>query len=109
MFILMYFMGNKDYFIEKYSVWGYGIVNNNEFYRLITGTFLHGGIEHYLFNMYALYIIGSQMEGFLGRWKYLTVYIYSALIGSLFSIIFNGIIPSVGASGAIFGLMGSLL
>ena len=48
------------------------------------------------------------MEGFLGRWKYLGVYLFSALIGSLFSIIFNTI-PSVGASGAIFGLLGSLL
>lgn len=108
-FILMYFMGNEDNYIENYSVWGYGIVKDHEFYRLITGTFLHGGIEHYIFNMYSLYIIGSQMESFLGRWKYLGVYLYSALIGSLFSIIFNGMIPSVGASGAIFGLLGSLI
>ena len=108
-FILMYFMGNEDNYIENYSVWGYGIVKDHEFYRLITGTFLHGGIEHYIFNMYSLYIIGSQMESFLGRWKYLGVYLYSALIGSLFSIIFNGMIPSVGASGAIFGLLRSLI
>lgn len=109
LFVLMYFMGNEDYYIENYSVWGYGIVKNNEFYRLITGAFLHGGIEHYIFNMYSLYIIGSQMESFLGWWKYLAVYLYSALIGSLFSIIFNGMVPSVGASGAIFGLLGSLI
>ena len=109
LFILMYFMGNEDSYINDYSVWGYGIVKNHEFYRLITGTFLHGGIEHYFFNMYSLYIIGSQMESFLGWWKYLAVYLYSALIGSLFSIIFNGMVPSVGASGAIFGLLGSLL
>jgi len=108
-FILMFFMGNEDSYIENYSVWGYGIVKNHEFYRLITGAFLHGGVEHYFFNMYSLYIIGSQMESFLGWWKYLIVYLFSALIGSLFSIIFNGMIPSVGASGAIFGLLGSLL
>lgn len=107
-FILMYMMNNEDYYIEKYSVWGYGIVNNGEYYRLLTGAFLHGGLSHYLINMYSLYIIGSQMEGFLGRSKYLAVYLFSALIGSLFSIIFNTT-PSVGASGAIFGLLGSLL
>ena len=107
-FILMYMMNNEDYYIEKYSVWGYGIVNNGEFYRLITGAFLHGGLSHYVINMYSLYVIGSQMEGFLGRSKYLGVYLFSALMGSLFSIVFSRV-PSVGASGAIFGLLGSLL
>lgn len=108
LFILMFLMNNEDYYINKYSVWGYGIVNQGELYRLITGAFLHGSVSHYIVNMYSLYVIGSQMEGFLGRWKYLGVYLFSALIGSLFSIIFNTV-PSVGASGAIFGLLGSLL
>ncbi len=108
--ILMYFCGYEAYFINKYAVWGKGIVEYGEYYRLITGTFLHAfGNGHFLFNMYALYIIGSQMEGFLGRWKYIIVYFFSALVGSLFSIIFNVDIPSIGASGAIFGLLGSLL
>ena len=107
-FILMYVMNNEDYYINKYSVWGYGIVNLGEYYRLITGAFLHGGVSHFIINMYSLYVVGSQMEGFLGRGKYLAVYLFSALIGSLFSIIFNTV-PSVGASGAIFGILGSLL
>ena len=107
-FILMYMMNNENYYTTKYSVWGYGIVNNGEYYRLLTGAFLHGNISHYIVNMYSLYVLGSQIEGFLGRGKYLVVYLFSALIGSLFSIIFNTI-PSVGASGAIFGLLGSLL
>ena len=107
-FILMYVFGYRDYFIGYYSVWGKGVVEGSQWYRLITGPFLHGGVLHFLFNMYALYIIGSQMEGFLGKVKYLLVYLFSALVGSLFSIIFNTI-PSVGASGAIFGLLGSLL
>lgn len=107
-FILMYMMNNEDYYINKYSVWGYGIVNNGEYYRLLTGAFLHGGVSHYIVNMYSLYILGSQIEGFLGRGKYLIVYLFSALVGSLFSIIFSTI-PSVGASGAIFGILGSLL
>lgn len=108
LFVIMYLFGYERYFIERYSVWGYGIVKAGEFYRLITGTFLHGGFGHFLFNMYALYVIGSQMEGFLGWSKYLIVYLFSALIGSLFSIIFNSI-ASIGASGAIFGLLGSLI
>ena len=70
--------------------------------------FLHANIIHILFNMYALYVIGMQLESFLGKAKYLVVYLLSGLSGSMLSIFFdNGF--SVGASGAIFGLLGSLL
>lgn len=82
---------------------------NGEIFRLITNAFLHGNLIHLVINMYSLWIIGSQVENFLGKIKYLIIYILSALMGSLFSIIFLENALSVGASGAIFGLMGSLL
>ena len=104
----MFFGNYETEFINKYSVWGYGIVNYQEYYRLITGAFLHAEPLHFIFNMYALYIIGSQMESFLGKGKYLIVYFFSTIVGSLFSIIFSKY-ASIGASGAIFGLLGSLL
>ncbi len=107
-FILMYILDYERYFIENYSVYGPSVVNDLQIYRLLTGTFLHGDIFHIFVNMYSLYILGSQMEGFLGRTKFLTVYLFSSVVGSLFSIIFNTI-PSIGASGAIFGLLGSLI
>ncbi len=107
-FCLMFFGNYETEFINKYSVWGYGIVNYQEYYRLITGAFLHAEPLHFIFNMYALYIIGSQMESFLGKGKYLIVYFFSTIVGSLFSIIFSKY-ASIGASGAIFGLLGSLL
>ena len=84
------------------------LVTHGEFYRLITGTFLHANIVHLIFNMYALYIIGMQLESFLGKGKYLAVYLLSALAGSVLSIFMSSGF-SVGASGAIFGLMGSLI
>ena len=62
---------------------------NGEYYRLITGTFLHNSILHLAFNCYALYIIGMQLESFLGRWKYLVVYLLSGLAGSMLSIFFS--------------------
>jgi len=83
-------------------------VLSGEYYRLITGTFIHSGLLHLLFNCYALYIIGSQVENYLGKFKYLIVYFFSALSGSLLSILFSNSF-SVGASGAIFGLMGALV
>ena len=83
-------------------------VVSGEIYRLITCAFLHGSFYHLLFNIYALYIIGNQLESYLGKFKFLAVYLISAISGSLMSCIFCKSL-SVGASGAIFGLLGSLL
>ena len=103
MFILTMLFGlTDDLAVNRYYI------THGEPYRLITGIFLHANIIHILFNMYALYIIGTQLESFLGKGKFLTVYLLSGLAGSMLSIFMsNGF--SVGASGAIFGLLGSLL
>lgn len=85
------------------------LINRGEIYRLITSTFLHGGIMHILFNMSALNIIGKDVEYIYGSKKYILIYILSALSGSLFSYLFNPNSVSVGASGAIFGLLGAML
>ena len=85
------------------------LVLNGQIYRLITCAFLHGSLIHLLINMYSLWIIGSQVETFLGKFKFLIIYLLSAFLGSLLSIVFLGSGISIGASGAIFGLMGSLL
>lgn len=83
-------------------------VRNGEVYRLLTSTFMHASILHLVFNMYALSIIGKQVETFLGKTKFLLVYLFSGLTGSLLSCAITNSY-SLGASGAIFGLMGSLL
>ncbi len=84
------------------------LVRAGDYYRLITSAFLHVGLLHLIFNNYALYVIGSQLESFLGKAKFLIIYLVSAICGSLMSMLFSDGI-SVGASGAIFGLLGSLL
>lgn len=84
-------------------------VIGNEYYRLITSAFTHYDIFHLLFNMYALYVIGAQIESFFGKTKYIVIYLFSAIIGNLLSLIFTNGIGSLGASGAIFGLFGALL
>ena len=108
LFLVPILLGDYDYIINKYCIHGPSI-RNGEYYRLFTGMFLHGSIMHLFFNTYALYVMGSQIENFFGRFKYLIIYIFSGVMGALFSMIFNGSIVSIGASGAIFGLMGSLL
>lgn len=104
----MILFGQYENMINQFAVYGPYIVRYNEWYRLITGIFLHGDILHLLFNCYALFIIGSQIENFMGKTKYLIIYFVSALVGSLLSILLTKGV-SIGASGAIFGLMGSLL
>lgn len=84
------------------------LIKAGQIYRLITGTFLHAGILHLVCNMYSLYIIGSQMENFIGKKKFIFVYLISAISGSLMSSVFSSSV-SVGASGAIFGLLGAML
>ncbi len=79
-----------------------------QYYRIITCMFLHANLLHLIFNMYALYIIGSQIESFFNKYKYLAIYLFSGIVGALMSLIFTKS-WSVGASGAIFGLMGAML
>lgn len=85
------------------------LVRSGDIYRLLTATFIHSGALHLFLNMYALYIIGYQLESFYGNLKYLIIYLFSALMGSLLSMAFLGDAWSIGASGAVFGLLGSLL
>ncbi len=85
------------------------LVRSGQIYRLLTAVFVHASVLHILLNMYALYIIGPQLESFYGSGKFLIIYLFSALMGSLLSMSFLGNGWSVGASGAIFGLFGSLL
>ena len=81
-----------------------------EYYRLFVAIFLHAGIAHLACNMYSLYVIGPQVESFYGKYKFLFIYIFSGISGSILSLAFSGEnVVSVGASGAIFGLLGSIL
>lgn len=83
---------------------------NHEYYRLFTSIFLHVGVVHLLCNMYSLYVIGPQVESFYGKLKFLFIYLISGISGSIFSLAFAPEnVVSVGASGAIFGLLGSIL
>ena len=113
-FLLMYIFGNGSEdtltLIKFGALNKIAVVDYHEYYRIITSAFLHIGILHLVFNMYALYILGKEIENYFGKIKYIFIYLISAVVGSLISLLFiseNTI--SAGASGAIFGLMGALL
>ena len=116
-FLFIALQGNGIFEFEPSVLYKYGalvnasqMTNTFDYLRIITSIFLHGGLLHLAFNMYSLYIIGPQLESFFGKVKYLIIYIGSAICGNLLSMLFladNYV--SVGASGAIFGLLGALL
>ena len=86
------------------------LVKNGEIYRLLTCAFLHVGLIHLVVNMYSLRVIGPSVESLIGKGKFVFIYLISAISASLMSLVFvDSNIVSVGASGAIFGLMGALL
>ena len=85
-------------------------VANGDWYRLVTAMFLHGGLLHLAFNMLALWWLGSIVEQAIGTVRFLLVYFVSGLAGSAGALLLTDPLQvTVGASGAIFGIMGALL
>ena len=110
------FSGVSDYWVNRAALVPITLVEPSEWYRLLTSMFLHGDIFHIFFNMYFLYLFGREVEGVLGSQRFLTVYMLSGLVASIFHTAFipvTGIqglfIPALGASGAISGILGAYL
>jgi membrane associated rhomboid family serine protease len=83
------------------------LIDQGEYWRLITAGFLHDGPFHLLFNMFALYVLGTMLEPAVGRLRFGVIYFVSLLAGSFGALLLEPTAPTVGASGAIFGLMGA--
>jgi len=82
---------------------------SGEWWRLLTCVFVHGSIIHIAFNMWCLWNLGALCESLYGRWTYAAIYLLCGLGASLASAAWHPYTPSVGASGAIFGLAGALI
>ncbi|MBL8099319.1 MAG: rhomboid family intramembrane serine protease [Anaerolineales bacterium] len=108
------------------AVWGYAIyqmdwleyfgarinsaIRAGDYWRFITPVFLHGSLMHIFFNMYALFSIGGLLERHLGYARFIALYFLSAFSGNVFSFLFTGDSGySIGASTAVFGLIGAQL
>lgn len=108
---VMVFLLELIFGINRVAYYGANIapmIQDGEAYRLITSAFLHASILHLFCNMYCLYILGPQLESFFGKAKFLCIYLFGAIAGNLMSMLFTSG-ASVGASGAIFGLFGTML
>ena len=84
-------------------------VDTGEYYRLVTAAFLHDGIFHLAFNMYALWLLGQLLEAGFGRARFLSLYLVSMFGGSFGVMLLSPNSATVGASGAVFGLMGAMV
>jgi membrane associated rhomboid family serine protease len=82
-------------------------VAHGQWWRIVTGGFLHENLLHIAFNMYVLYVLGSMLEPALGRLRFGMIYAVSLLAGSLGALIVSPHSLTVGASGAVFGVMGA--
>ena len=93
---------------DKWLLFG-PFVAEGEWWRLITSMFLHAGILHIALNMLGLWWLGSMVEQLLGHGRYLGLYFAAGLAGSAGALLASPLQPTVGASGAIYGILGSLL
>jgi membrane associated rhomboid family serine protease len=82
-------------------------VADGELWRLVTAGFLHAGLAHLFFNMFSLYILGGMLEPVIGKLRFGLIYFVSLLAGSFGALLLEPFGRTVGASGAIFGLMGA--
>jgi len=94
--------------LSDFSLFGPSIAINGEWFRIVTSAFLHVNLIHIFFNLFVMYQIGPILEQGLGRWRYAGLYLFGLLGGSLGALLLDPNVQTVGASGAVYGLMGAL-
>jgi membrane associated rhomboid family serine protease len=92
---------------NKGALFGPAVHDGHDYWRLVTSGFLHAGLLHIAFNMYLLYLLGQMLEPALGSWRFGVLYMTSLLAGSFGALVVSPHSVTVGASGAVFGLMGA--
>lgn len=111
MFFLLEVKGgstNTDTLLQYGAKYNPGMIEDNQWWRILSSMFIHIGFFHLLMNVMAIYYLGILVEKMYGRWRFLFIYLLSGIGGGLASFAFSVNI-SAGASGAIFGLFGALL
>ena len=101
--------GDMQRVLEEASLYPAAVLQNGEWWRIVTGAFLHGGLLHFGVNMLSLWFLGRFIEFAVGPWRTLLIYFVSLVAAGLGIVYFSApLVPTVGASGAIFGLFGAL-
>lgn len=104
------YLGGVNAVAGDFGMWPVAIAVDGQWWRLLSAAFLHGSLLHIAFNMYVLFALGPTLERILGHGRYVLLYLLAAVGGAVASYAFSDMrTVSVGASGAIFGLMGALV
>lgn len=109
-FVIQIATGDRTSDIYQHGAMQGYVVADGDYWRLLTSAFLHAGVLHIAFNMYALYLFGPFVERALGTWRFIVAYLTMAIFASVFVYVLTA--PStvtIGASGAVFGLFGMAL
>lgn len=102
-------MGKRSILME-YGALAHWPPYNTELWRYVTSMFLHGGFDHLLFNLFAIFVFAPPLEYLLGSLKYTALFLGSGIIGNIASVLLNEpYTVSVGASGAIYGVYGAYI
>lgn len=114
-YVILYLFCNetlRESLIDKGGLYWPSVIYDHEYYRLITSVFIHSGFQHLLNNMILLCFIGSYVEEYIGRGKFAFLYFTTGILAGAVSMSYNilneKMILSIGASGAIFGIVGAL-
>ena len=84
------------------------LIENGEWWRIVTSMFLHADFFHVLFNMFSLFLFGPELEKIAGKVRFLTIYFLAGIFGNVLTFVTEGpFYASVGASGAIYGIFGA--
>ncbi|MCP1102449.1 rhomboid protease GluP [Aequitasia blattaphilus] len=115
-FFFLTFQGRTEdagFLLEHGGMYVPYVFERNEYYRIFTSIFIHAGFNHLVNNMISLFLFGINLEKTIGKVKFIVIYFISGLGANLlsgwFDVVQNEYVVSVGASGAIFGLIGALL
>lgn len=110
LFVISLFSGDLLYEEGAFSV--RYLLSGGEWWRLVTSMFLHADADHLVGNMLMLYLAGEMVEKYIGKWKYVILYFFSGTAGSLLYALYEyytgRYVDSIGASGAVFGIVGAL-
>lgn len=110
-FIAMLVLGKNLLLSQKLLLFGANsreyIIEKNQYWRLLSAVFLHVNFTHLLSNEISLYFFGIRVEKYMGKLKFIIIYLVSGIFGNILSMLFNSGI-SAGASGAIYGLIGAV-
>jgi membrane associated rhomboid family serine protease len=106
--VYLWEQGNLTAREDRFAMWPIGVHYYHQWYRLVTAAFLHASVEHILFNMVTLAIVGPPVEAEIGKGRFFVLYMLSAVGGSVASYLLSPANEAgIGASGAIFGVMGA--